>query len=98
MLAFKRLAGEVNTELRTVHRILPVGLRGDLRGGLQSDVGVPLTGGQHRHLVQELVNARHQVATVTSLVGNLMKNLGEEICTSFHVLSNPTTKCYTFGP
>lgn len=50
-------------------------LRGNVFGRLYSDGGVPLSGGQHRHLVQELVDARHQVVTVFGFVRDIVENL-----------------------
>lgn len=51
-------------------------LRGHVFGRLYSDGGVPLSGGQHRHLVQKLVDASHQVVPVFGLVSDIMENLG----------------------
>lgn len=50
-------------------------LRGHVFGRLYSDGGVPLSRGQHRHLVQELVNARHQVIAVFGFVRDVVENL-----------------------
>ena len=44
-------------------------------GGLYADGGVPLPRGQHRHLVQELIDPSDQVVTVFSFVGDVMENL-----------------------
>lgn len=50
-------------------------LRGHVFGRLYSDGRVPLSRGQHRHLVQELVDARHQVVAVFGFVGDVVENL-----------------------
>ena len=50
-------------------------LRGDTFGWLNTNAGVPLSRGQHCHLVQELINASQQIFTVVSMVGNIMENL-----------------------
>lgn len=52
-----------------------VHLRGHVFGRLYSDGGVPLSRGQHRHLVQELVDARHQVVAVFGFVRDVVENL-----------------------
>ena len=55
-------------------------LRGDVLGGLYPDGGVPLPGGQDRHLVQELVDAGHQVGAVLGLVRYVMEHLHKRSC------------------
>lgn len=50
-------------------------LRGHILGRLYSDGGVPLPRRQDRHLIQKLINARHQVAPVFGLVSNIVENL-----------------------
>lgn len=50
-------------------------LRGHILRRLYSDGGVPLPWRQDRHLVQKLVDARHQVVPVFGLVSNIMENL-----------------------
>lgn len=50
-------------------------LRRHVFGRLYSDGRVPLSRGQHRHLVQELVDARHQVVAVFGFVRDVVENL-----------------------
>lgn len=50
-------------------------LRRHVFGRLYSDGRVPLSRGQHRHLVQELVDARHQVVAVFGFVRDIVENL-----------------------
>ena len=59
------------TQLKCVHGYL----RGDVLGGLYPDGGVPLPGGQDRHLVQELVDSSHQVGAVLGLVRHVVEHL-----------------------
>lgn len=55
--------------------ITPAYLRGHVFGRFYSDGGVPLPRGQHRHLVQELIDARHQVISVFGFVCNIVEHL-----------------------
>lgn len=50
-------------------------LGGDVFGGLDSDGWVPLPRRQHRDLIQELVDAGHEVSPVLGFVGNVVENL-----------------------
>lgn len=70
----KKKKEKKNTALR-YRSSVQLHLRGNVFGRLYSDGGVPLSGGQHRHLVQELVDARHQVVTVFGFVRDIVENL-----------------------
>ena len=50
-------------------------LAGDALGRLYPDAWIPLTGRQHRHLVEELVYSSQQVAAVLGLVRDLVEHL-----------------------
>lgn len=50
-------------------------LRRDVFRGLDSDRGIPLSRRQDRDLIQELVDAGHEVSPVLGFVGNVMENL-----------------------
>lgn len=56
-------------------RLLAALLGWDTLRGLDTDGRVPLTRGQHCHLVKELINASQKIATVASFVSNVMEDL-----------------------
>ena len=56
--------------------VLPVtDLRRHFVGWVNPDLGVPLTRGQHGHLLHKLVHAGHQVLHLAALEGHLPENL-----------------------
>lgn len=68
----------IRSSLQVTLLYMQIHLRGHIFGRLYSDGGVPLSRRQHRHLVQKLIDAGHQVIPVFGLVRNIVENLRRE--------------------
>lgn len=60
-------------------RVQPLVSRGHFFRGLDTYFGVPLSGRQHDHLIQELIYTCNQILSISSLVRHITKELGDNV-------------------